>query len=78
MNNPVIHFLVSLLSNPAVILGIVAFIGLVAQHKSGTEVFKGTMKTIIGFLIFNVGASCFLGSNKLSQPDIKGRILGAS
>ena len=49
MNNPVIHFLVSLLSNPAVILGIVAFIGLVAQHKSGTEVFKGTMKTIIGF-----------------------------
>ena len=62
MNNPVIHFLVSLLSNPAVILGIVAFIGLVAQHKSGTEVFKGTMKTIIGFLIFNVGASTMTGT----------------
>lgn len=64
MNNPVIHFFVSLLSNPAVILGIVAFIGLVAQHKSGTDVFKGTMKTIIGFLIFNVGASTMTGALK--------------
>lgn len=62
MNNPVIHFFVSLLSNPAVILGIVAFIGLVAQHKSGTDVFKGTMKTIIGFLIFDVGASTMTGA----------------
>lgn len=62
MNNPVIHFLVSLLSNPAVILGIVAFIGLVAQHKSGTDVFKGTMKTIIGFLIFSVGATTMTGA----------------
>lgn len=62
MNNPIIHFLVSLLSNPAVILGIVAFIGLVAQHKSGTAVFKGTMKTIIGFLIFSVGASTMTGT----------------
>ena len=62
MNNPVIHFFVSLLSNPAVILGIVAFIGLVAQHKSGTDVFKGTMKTIIGFLIFSVGASTMTGA----------------
>lgn len=53
----VIRFLVSLLSQPAVILGIVAFIGLVAQKKSGTDVFKGTMKTIIGFLIFSTGAS---------------------
>lgn len=64
MNNPVIHFFVSLLSNPAVMLGIVAFIGLVAQHKSGTDVFKGTMKTIIGFLIFNVGASTMTGALK--------------
>lgn len=53
----VIHFLVSLLSQPAIILGIVAFVGLVAQKKSGTDVFKGAMKTIIGFLIFSTGAS---------------------
>ena len=32
------EFIVSLLSNPAILLGIVAFIGLAAQKKSGVEV----------------------------------------
>lgn len=51
------HFIVSLLSNPAILLGIVSFIGLVAQHKKATDVLKGTFRTAIGFLIFGVGAS---------------------
>jgi ascorbate PTS system EIIC component len=48
--------LVSLLSNPAILLGIVAFIGLAAQKKSGVEVITGSAKTAIGFLIFGIGA----------------------
>lgn len=60
--NDFLHFLVSLLSSPAVILGIVSLIGLLAQHKEGTVVFKGTMKTIIGFLIFSVGATTMTGA----------------
>ncbi|MCP0888015.1 PTS transporter subunit IIC [Ligilactobacillus sp. WILCCON 0076] len=51
------NFLVSLLSNPAILLGIVSFVGLVAQRKKSTEVLTGTLKTAIGFLIFGVGAS---------------------
>ncbi|CAJ1192805.1 ascorbate-specific PTS system enzyme IIC [Companilactobacillus paralimentarius DSM 13238 = JCM 10415] len=51
------HFTVSLLSNPAILLAIVSLIGLVAQHKKGTDVLKGTFRTAIGFLIFGVGAS---------------------
>lgn len=64
MNNPILHFLVSFVSQPAVILGLVSFIGLIAQHKDGTTVFKGTMKTVIGFLIFSVGASTMTGALK--------------
>lgn len=51
------HFIVSLLSNPAILLAIVSLIGLVAQHKKTTDVLKGTFRTAIGFLIFGVGAS---------------------
>ncbi|MFL2061480.1 PTS ascorbate transporter subunit IIC [Marinilactibacillus psychrotolerans] len=55
-------FIVSLLSNPGILLGTFALIGLLAQKKSGTEVLKGTFKTVIGFLIFSVGASTITGS----------------
>lgn len=55
-------FIISFLSTPAVLLGLVAFIGLVAQKKSGTEVLTGTFKTIIGFLIFSSGGSIMTGA----------------
>jgi len=51
------QFVISLFSNPAVILALVAFVGLVAQKKAMTEVMTGTFKTLIGFLIFGIGAS---------------------
>lgn len=50
-------FIVSLFSNPAILLGLVAFIGLLLQKKTMSEVFTGTSKTIIGFLIFGIGSS---------------------
>ena len=42
-------FIISLLSTPAVLLGLVAFIGLVAQKKARVDVLTGTFKTIILF-----------------------------
>ena len=56
------HFLVSLLSTPAILLAVVSFIGLCAQHKHPTEIFTGTAKTAIGFLIFGVGAATMTGA----------------
>ncbi|TQX18523.1 hypothetical protein D1N57_20925, partial [Clostridioides difficile] len=41
---------------PAVLLGVVACIGLILQKKSAVEVFTGSSKTLIGFLIFGIGA----------------------
>lgn len=64
-------FIISFLSTPAVLLGLVAMIGLLAQKKSATETMTGTFKTIIGFLVFGVGGSIMTGAlqnfNKLFQ-----------
>lgn len=55
-------FLISFLSTPAVLLGLVAMIGLLAQKKNGTEVLTGTFKTIIGFMVFSAGGSIMTGA----------------
>ena len=41
--------------NTALIVGIISFIGLVLQKKNTEQVISGTAKTIIGFMIFNIG-----------------------
>lgn len=43
--------------NTALIMGIIALIGLLLQKKSATDVFSGTVKTIIGFMVFNIGSA---------------------
>lgn len=42
--------------NTSLIVGLIAFIGLVLQRKSISDVISGTMKTIMGFMIFNIGS----------------------
>lgn len=63
--------IISLLSNAGILVGIISMIGLILQKKSADEVFKGTAKTIIGFMIFNIGSSAIGGTlgnfNKLFQ-----------
>ncbi|EVU17515.1 PTS transporter subunit IIC, partial [Klebsiella aerogenes] len=39
------------LSEPAVLVGLIALIGLIAQKKPVTECIKGTVKTILGFIV---------------------------
>ncbi len=43
--------------NTSLIVGLIALIGLLLQKKSATEVISGTAKTIMGFMIFNIGSS---------------------
>lgn len=43
--------------NTALIMGVIAFIGLALQKKSKTEVIEGTIKTIIGFMTFSIGTN---------------------
>ena len=50
------------LSEPAVLVGLIALIGLVAQKKPTTECIKGTVKTIMGFVILGAGAGLVVNS----------------
>lgn len=43
--------------NTALIVGIISFVGLVLQKKTTEQVISGTAKTIIGFMIFNIGSA---------------------
>lgn len=51
-----------ILSIPAVLVGLMVFIGLVAQRAATTKVMSGTLKSIIGFLILGAGAGVIVGS----------------
>ncbi|EOM2983392.1 PTS ascorbate transporter subunit IIC [Escherichia coli] len=57
------RFLMSdVLSEPAVLVGLIALIGLIAQKKPVTECIKGTVKTIMGFVILGAGAGLVVPS----------------
>jgi PTS system ascorbate-specific IIC component len=53
---------------PAILLGIVAWVGLVAQKKSFSQTVLGTLKTIVGFMILNQGAGILVGAISAFQP----------
>lgn len=56
----VLQFLIELIKIPAVILGIIALVGLLVQRKSAGEVISGTFKTILGLLIMSVGIGALI------------------
>ena len=53
-----------ILSTPAILVGLMALLGLALQKKPATDIIKGTIKTIVGFLVLSAG-SAYLQSNSL-------------
>lgn len=51
-----------ILGTPAILVGLFALFGLLLQKKGIADVISGTLKTIMGFLILNGGASILIGS----------------
>lgn len=51
-----LNFIMNVLSSPAILLGLVSLLGLLIQQKSPSDVIKGTIKTILGFLVIGGGA----------------------
>ena len=58
----ILFFILDILKVPSVLVGLIAFAGLVAQKKALTDIIKGTIKTILGFLVLSGGATVLLSS----------------
>ncbi len=52
-----LNFLIGIMETPAIILGLVALIGLILQKKSAGQVFSGATKTALGMLVLSAGSS---------------------
>ena len=52
----VLKVIQELLSTPSILVGLMALIGLCLQKKPVEDVVKGTIKTIVGFLVLSAGS----------------------
>jgi PTS system ascorbate-specific IIC component len=50
-----LNFIYSFFNQPAMIIGMIALVGLLAQRSSFSDTLTGTVKTVIGFLIMSAG-----------------------
>lgn len=53
----VLNFVQQVLSTPAIFVGLIALLGLLLQKKDAQTCFKGTIKTILGFIVLNAGST---------------------
>lgn len=54
----IINFIASqIFGQPAILFGLIAFLGLILQKKSASEILVGTVKTIIGFFVLIGGVT---------------------
>jgi PTS system ascorbate-specific IIC component len=58
----IIQFITDLLGTPAILIGVIILVGLLAQRKTADEVIRGTLKGILGFVILGAGAGVLVGS----------------
>ncbi|HEC2148835.1 TPA: PTS ascorbate transporter subunit IIC [Staphylococcus delphini] len=58
----ILDLIVDVLSQPAILVALIAFIGLVVQKKPASVVTSGTIKTILGFLVLSAGAGVVVQS----------------
>ncbi|MBD2820808.1 PTS ascorbate transporter subunit IIC [Xenorhabdus sp. 42] len=55
------HFLMNdILSEPAILVGLIALLGLILQKKPVIECITGTIKTILGFVILGAGSGVII------------------
>ncbi|MBD1567300.1 PTS ascorbate transporter subunit IIC [Vibrio sp. S12_S33] len=57
-----LNFIMDILSTPAILIGLVALLGLSIQKKSSSDVIKGTVKSILGFVVIGGGAGILVAA----------------
>lgn len=53
----VLNFIQQVLSTPAIFVGLIALLGLLLQKQDAQACIKGTIKTILGFIVLNAGSN---------------------
>lgn len=56
------NFIYSFFNQPAIVIGVVALIGLIALRKSVDQIISGTLKTVIGFVVLSSGGGIISGA----------------
>ncbi|MCM3727326.1 PTS ascorbate transporter subunit IIC [Neobacillus cucumis] len=62
MGERILKLVMDILSQPAVLVALIALIGLLIQKKPTSDVIKGTVKTFLGFLVISAGADIIVAS----------------
>ena len=62
MGERILKLVMDILSQPAVLVALIAFIGLIIQKKPSSDIIKGTVKTFLGFLVISAGADIIVSS----------------
>ncbi|WP_026679408.1 PTS ascorbate transporter subunit IIC [Fictibacillus gelatini] len=62
MGERFLKLIMDILSQPAVLVALIALIGLIIQKKPKSEIIKGTTKTFLGFLVISAGAGIISSS----------------
>lgn len=65
-----LNFIINILSTPAILVGLLACIGMILQKKPVEDVIKSTIKTIVGFLVLSAGASFLQSGSLLAFGDL--------
>ncbi len=71
----ILSFLTEIFSQPAFLMGLIAFVGLVALRSPGNKLLTGTLKPILGYLMLSAGAGVLslpisIRWAVLSRPDL--------
>lgn len=58
----VINTILDVVKTPAILVALIALLGLLLQRKSASDTVKGTLKTFVGFLVLTGGAGVVVSS----------------
>ena len=61
-----LKLIVDILSVPAILVGLISLIGLLCQKKNFSDTVKGTIKTILGFIVLTGGAGILTNSGDIT------------
>lgn len=60
--NGILKLVIDFLSQPAILIGIVVFLGLLLQKKSADIIVKSTLKAMVGFVVIQASAGIISGA----------------